>query len=132
MTTGNNEQVSVESPSVGSSQAAQHTPAPWKASGNAVHYKSRCVALVYDPNSSERVNEVVKANGRLIAAAPELLEALLEVLATGLNGGNNYRLVMIAASQSVLDSETLQRAEASEQAMQKAWAAIEKARGLEA
>jgi len=71
----------------------------------------------------------MEANARLIAAAPDLLEALEEVLNTGLNGANNMRLALMAASQQVLGDEDLQAAEASETAVEKARAAIAKARG---
>lgn len=143
------EQAISESAALPSSQAA-HTPGPW-----AVHIDLEDDALwVHPPDPEANVicdliprryehdrvfDERIPvftgediANAHLIAAAPELLEALAEVLATGLNGGNNYRLAMIAASQKALDDKTLARAEASERAVQKAWAAIKKARGAEA
>ena len=65
----------------------------------------------------------------LIAAAPDLLEALEEVLATGLNGGNNLRLAFMAASQQMLEAGALEDAEKSETAVLKARAAIAKAKG---
>lgn len=120
-----------------SSQAA-HTPGPWsffEAPCNTIEVRGPGkIPVVPWPafDDSDRPIAEHVANARLIAAAPELLEALAEVLSTGLNGGNNYRLAMIAASQKALDDETLERAEASERAVQKAWAAIKKARGAEA
>lgn len=53
-----------------------------------------------------------------------LLSALKGVLETGLNGGNNVRLSLIAASRKELSSEDLSRAEKSEQAVLYAWEAI--------
>lgn len=82
-------------------------------------------------NYGINAREVAASDWNTRAADPvraELLEALQGVLATGLNGGNNYRLAMMAASRQVLDAETLEKAEASEQAVQKAFAAIAKAR----
>ena len=61
--------------------SATHTPGPWAAglfAGNhqaSVHSEAtgRTVALVYDPDN---------ADARLIAAAPELLEALRDLQAS--------------------------------------------------
>ena len=54
---------------------AQHTPGPWAKIGasvaNASTRKTIAVAVGCDGNSGEE-----EANARLIAAAPELLEAL--------------------------------------------------------
>jgi hypothetical protein len=71
-----------------------HTPGPWHASssgegqplnriGYAMRgvgggYDSRCIALL---SVSERDDEVVSANARLMAAAPELLANLKKLLA---------------------------------------------------
>ena len=51
-----------------------HTPGPWKASGNGVHAGMRCVALTHFEPWEQRA-----ADARLIAAAPELLEAAIEL-----------------------------------------------------
>jgi hypothetical protein len=51
----------------------QHTQGPWVVNGNQVHAVNKhetFVADVFDQNGD------AKANARLIAAAPELLEAL--------------------------------------------------------
>ena len=62
----------------------QHTPGPWtvtnsglsiKSSGHSIHDR---IADVYH---SEKSAEIDRANARLIAAAPELLEALKGTLA---------------------------------------------------
>ena len=66
-------------------------------------------------------------NPNLVDAAPELLEALKEVLATGINGGNNVRLAYISASHKELSAESLRKAELSEMAVLKAMKAIENA-----
>ena len=57
-----------------------------------------------------------------------LVEALEELLRTGLNGGNNVRLAYIAAGRRELSDELLAKAEASEQAVQRARAALTLAR----
>jgi hypothetical protein len=54
----------------------KHTPGPWEATGNVVHRGIQTVALVY---STPR--EQCEADARLIAAAPDLLAALKELLA---------------------------------------------------
>lgn len=58
----------------------------------------------------------------------ELREALRDVLATGLNGGNNLRLAYIAASQKELGEKELARAAASERAVNRARAALNTSR----
>lgn len=69
---------------------AKHTPGPWRSLNNCVvtHSEHFGIAIV-DPTpdedfwcgDSEPVNnqEEYEANARLIAAAPELLEALVEL-----------------------------------------------------
>ena len=50
-----------------------HTPGPWESSApgtQAIHYRGQDVATVHCGNKAW------KANARLIAAAPEMLEAL--------------------------------------------------------
>jgi len=52
----------------------KHTPGPWKLIGCAVAVPGTDVARVYMPRGMSE--EECRANGRLIAAAPTLLEAL--------------------------------------------------------
>lgn len=68
-------------------------------------------------------------NKRRDENATELLAALEAVLRTGLNGGNNVRLSLMAASCNALDESDLKRAEQSEAAVEIARAAIAKAKG---
>lgn len=53
--------------------STKHTPGPWEAIGNLVQI-AECRDAYFDPHSDE-----AKANARLIAAAPELLEALQSI-----------------------------------------------------
>jgi hypothetical protein len=78
--------------------SAAHTPGPWAfglLAGNhqaSVHSEAtgRTVALVYDPDN---------ADARLIAAAPELLEALrvIGILADGADDLVSIRIAGLAA-----------------------------------
>ena len=63
--------------------SAQHTPGPWHTAGDqGVQIRSQRdqIAKVWTMRGNEW-----KANARLIAAAPELLEALKAVLANSLD-----------------------------------------------
>lgn len=51
----------------------KHTPGPWRVHGELINSDSREIAVI-ENYSSKRDG----ANARLIAAAPELLEALIE------------------------------------------------------
>ena len=61
--------------------SAQHTPAPWTVSGKQVksidHGKRYTVATANNPKFTDEANA---SNARLIAAAPELLIALRDLL----------------------------------------------------
>jgi hypothetical protein len=52
----------------------KHTPGPWVASGNGVHFGTECVATTHMEPREQR-----QADARLIAAAPDLLEALRDL-----------------------------------------------------
>jgi hypothetical protein len=57
--------------------SAAFTPGPWQARKKLVHVEGKgTVALVHNPWNNEGERE---ANARLIAAAPELYEALIEI-----------------------------------------------------
>lgn len=67
----------------------EHTPGPWGECGNGVfvtrlfgnngYATNFPVATIYDPDDVQQLNDVCRANARLIAAAPEMLEALDEL-----------------------------------------------------
>jgi hypothetical protein len=99
---------------------AQHTPGPWKvkAGTNAVLAGRKQICSHVNAASALPVNmledqEIAQANARLIAAAPELLDALQE-------------LTQIA---SVLEATCLGDSRAKENRMDRARAAIAKATG---
>ena len=54
----------------------KHTPGPWKATTHGDIYKDMdLMASVYGGTSSQEI----RANAAVMAAAPELLEALIEI-----------------------------------------------------
>lgn len=66
---------------------AGHTPGPWKLDGyNVESHDSLPIAIVRCP-STWRKSETVEADCRLIAAAPELLQALKDTLTICLTRG---------------------------------------------
>lgn len=71
--------------------------------------------------------EGCRIGDRLDLILTELAEArqvIRDLLATGLNGGNNVRLAYLAAKQNVLSEDELAKAELSEQATQRAYALL--------
>lgn len=60
-----------------------HTPAPWKNIGREIRHaeKSMILATVYNHLPANQQPAEAEANARLIAAAPELLEALKNAIA---------------------------------------------------
>ncbi len=62
------------------------TKGEWEAVGDAVFVGDNIIASVFDGKSEEHIpmdNEMMEANAQLIAAAPELLEALEEFVRLG-------------------------------------------------
>lgn len=53
----------------------QHTPGPWYAIMDTEETPHRCMLITCEPEGDE-VDISTEANSRLIAAAPEMLEAL--------------------------------------------------------
>ena len=59
----------------------QHTPGPWKLSEDPETFKNKIFgADNYNVLGPNRLSSEVEANARLIAAAPDLLEALEELI----------------------------------------------------
>ena len=78
---------------------AQHTPGPWEAIGASVHSDGReIVCGLHNTRSAEDAER--RANARLIAAAPELLAALEQVVA-------RFRPVACSAGEivAIVDAE---------------------------
>lgn len=75
-------------------QTAKHTPGPWKVwhGSRSVFAHNEHIADIYLPEPREGENGIARtpeliANAKLIAAAPELLEALRDTLEVALNYG---------------------------------------------
>ena len=65
--------------------STQHTPAPWTTDGDAYSGNLDIIALtgriaMLDCEFSEETEDVLTANARLIAAAPDLLHALRDAV----------------------------------------------------
>ncbi len=64
--------------------AEQHTPGPWHQLADGFIYAKDggrvADAAPWSPAHKARTDETVKANARLIEAAPELLDALIDLL----------------------------------------------------
>jgi len=63
--------------------AEQHTSGPWIADDGFIYdaeHRRIADAAPWSPMFRERDDDVVRANARLIAAAPELLDALIDLL----------------------------------------------------
>ncbi len=62
---------------------AEHTPGPWKQNGNSIiapgKLFGRTVSIIPDGDGSDDETPEGIANARLIAAAPELLQALRQL-----------------------------------------------------
>ena len=73
---------------------SKYTPGPWVADRVRVGYSvmdAKCLGYVVQPSDDEgRYGTIMtEANARLIAAAPELLEALMELVDEAEMGGSS-------------------------------------------
>lgn len=59
---------------------SNHTPGPWEFDGSCIITDEFCIAVIEDDGGYEAPSEQRAPNGRLIAAAPELFEALKGML----------------------------------------------------
>jgi len=75
----------------------KHTPGPWETSSNASGELDICCPDAGDMIADLSGCDNADANARLIAAAPELLEALRIIKSRTTACGNNRRLQRIQA-----------------------------------
>jgi hypothetical protein len=78
-----------------------HTKGTWRqgGDGSAVFSGARLVASVF-PMADENAEEL-KANVRLIAAAPELLKELQELVEAYADGEPNWKQIVSSASAAI-------------------------------
>jgi hypothetical protein len=76
----------------------EHTPGPWEVNGNAIEGGNMHLASVIDERDIPIDATEVDANARLMAAAPDLLEALQ--LAAPHTSGKVYRLCLAAIAKA--------------------------------
>jgi len=82
----------------------QHTPGPWRAKGHCIEteeYSFNWVASVQTSNVPEW-----EANARLIAAAPELLDALQSILDIEPSGLSNEERQLYALARAAIAKAT--------------------------
>ena len=60
----------------------KHTPGPWRQEGTSIVTDEVCIAVIEEDGGYEAPPEQRRANTLLLVAAPELLEALKEMLET--------------------------------------------------
>ena len=61
----------------------KYTKGPWEADGNGVFEKGKpnqVIAIAHDPDDSHHLNDISKANAQLMAAAPDMYEALRAIV----------------------------------------------------
>lgn len=90
---------------------AAHTPGSW-----LVHFSPNCWTVVQDGSSGRwqvaggtawgqpALAEQAKANGRLVAAAPELLEALQGLCEVGVPGAHRWEAARAAIAKATGDA----------------------------
>lgn len=57
----------------------KYTKGPWEADGNGVFEKGKpnqVIAIAHDPDDGHHLNDISKANAQLMAASPDMYEAL--------------------------------------------------------
>lgn len=76
----------------------KHTPGPWIQNGNAVDADSERIALALGGN--------FEANARLIAASPELYQALRRLLAMGIKAASPMEKAALDAAEAAIAKAT--------------------------
>lgn len=87
--------------------SAKHTPGPWRVvisdNGDRCEIEAAnkdCVARAFAPFPFDTSWDERDANARLIAAAPELLEALQDLVDTGFVGGPQLKRAQAAIAKA--------------------------------
>jgi hypothetical protein len=89
--------------STSSTEGVKHTPGPWEWDyGVSVRAGDRLVALVYSTGALVDGESNLGENARLIAAAPELLEACRYAVKAGAIHGLALRPVLLAIAKATV------------------------------
>lgn len=91
----------------------KHTPGPWKIEGPNLNHKDQFRYAVYTNTEvkpkwicelefySDQGTETDKANAKLIAAAPDLLEACQWAVAFGKNGQSHDKMILSKLKEAI-------------------------------
>jgi hypothetical protein len=85
----------------------KYTPGPWTAEANGVFKDKQRnpIASVYDPEHTNHLTDIAKANAQLIAAAPEMYEALKAIIESGVIPYCYSDKLVVAAKQALAKAE---------------------------
>lgn len=85
----------------------KHTPGPWARSGISIMAQNCCIATC-DTQAACSSDEIDEANARLIATAPDLLEAASwarDILVQLLDAGHNVEIELNACERAIAKAE---------------------------
>lgn len=86
----------------------KHTPGPWEVSKNGVYVVSRFahfnICRIKSELHDDSITEISTANARLIAAAPDLLAALRDML-NNFGGNDNETPFIVQARAAIAKAE---------------------------
>ena len=85
---------------------SEHTPGPWKMENSWITDQASLESIAkivpkHDPYAPESERQHDIANARLIAAAPELLEALQKIAEFANRNGNGYAVQLLDKSVAI-------------------------------
>jgi hypothetical protein len=85
----------------------QHTPGPWTVSEDgSIEFADGYLGEAYDFNGTTRTDLPMMANARLMAAAPELLQALQELHEAGLTMKLPRYVIALANAKKLIAEHT--------------------------
>ena len=85
----------------------KHTPGPWNVSeAGSIEFADGYIGEAYDFNGTTKTDLPMMANARLMAAAPELLQALQELHEAGLTMKLPRYVIALAKAKRLIDEHT--------------------------